>query len=137
MTRGDAGLGSRGDVVARFLEEVRRASVEDWRQYLQGVSGQPRGARREAFRTLEPGLSAAVEGAVDRAADEAYRSLRLSSDQFPGQEARFIALQTDVIAAAQAIAAGDTVRPESRRVLLQLFADIGFHTAGEVLRTVG
>ena len=135
MTRVNAGFGSRGDVVARFLEEVRRASVEDWRQYLQCVSEQPRGARREAFRTLEPRLSAAVESAVDRAADEAYRSLRLSGEQFPGQEARFIALQTDVIAAAQVLAAGGAVPAESREVLLRPFADAGFEAAEEALRT--
>jgi hypothetical protein len=127
----------RGALVAQFLEEVRGASIDDWRRYLQGVSGQPRGSRREVFRELEPRLGAVVEAAVDRAADQAYRSLRLSGDKFPGQEARFIALQTDVITAAQVIAAGDKVPLESRQVLLQPFADVGFEAAGEALRTVG
>lgn len=90
---------------------------------MQRVSEQPRGSGREA--------------AVDRAADQAYRSLRLSSDQFPGQEARFIALQTDVITAAQVIAAGDKVPLESRQVLLRPFAEAGIEAAGEALRTVG
>ena len=128
-------FGVHGALVARFLEEVRGASVEDWHRYLRGVSGQPRGSRREVFRTLEPGLPTAVETEVDRAADMAYRSLRLSGEQFPGQEARFIALQTDVIAAAQVIAAGDAVPAESREVVLRPFADAGSEAAGEALRT--
>jgi hypothetical protein len=130
-----AALHASEALTAQFLAEVRGASVGDWRRYLQGVSGQPRGSRREVFRTLELGLDAAVEAAIDRAADEAYRGLRLSGDQFPGQEARFIALETDVIAAAQVIAAGDAVPPEAQRVLLQPFADAGFEAASEALRT--
>ncbi|GAA3925877.1 hypothetical protein [Actinoplanes auranticolor] len=130
-----AALAAPGALVAQFLTEVRDASVEDWRRYLQAVSGQPRGSRRAVFRTLELGLDPAVETAIDRAADDAYRSLRLSGDQFPGQEARFVALQTDVIAAAQVIAAGDAVRSEPRQVLLQPFADAGFEAAGEALST--
>jgi hypothetical protein len=126
-------FGVRGPLVGRFLDEVRAAPVEDWRAYLRSVSAQPRGARREVFRTLELRLGPAVETAVDRAADEAFRTLGLTSEQFPGQEARFIALQTDVIAAAQVIAAGDAVPQESRRVLLEPFADVGFASAAEAL----
>jgi hypothetical protein len=126
-------FGVHGAVVARFLDQVRRASTGDWRRYLEAVAGQPRGARREVLRTLEPRLGAAVETAVDRAADEAYRSLRLSSDRFPGVEARFIALHTDVITAALVLAAGDTLGPHARQVLLQPFADAGFEAAAHAL----
>ncbi|GIG21627.1 hypothetical protein Cch01nite_23510 [Cellulomonas chitinilytica] len=118
-------LGEHAELVEKFVQEVRSSTQEDWQRYLarldEGVPG-----RRKVFSTLEPGLGAAVESAVDKAANDAYLSLGLSSELFPDHWARFISLQTDVIAAALVIAAGDRVPPESRRVVLGPFADVGF-----------
>ncbi|MGY4645319.1 hypothetical protein [Cellulomonas sp. URHB0016] len=124
--------GTHGDLVERFVVEVRQSTPADWSRYLdrlaQGVPG-----RRGLFRTLDPRLDAAMDHAVDSAADDAFRSLGLTRAMFPENWARFIALETDVITAAKVIAAGDKVPHDSRRALLGPFADVGFTAAAAAL----
>lgn len=127
-----AKLGEHADLVEAFVEEVRRSSPGDWQRYLarldEGVPG-----RRTVFAGLEPRLGAAVESAVDKAANDAFRGLGLTSSMFPDHAARFISLQTDVIAAAMVIAAGERVPDDARRVVLGPFADAGFAAPARAL----
>jgi hypothetical protein len=123
--------GPQGDQVAEFLDEVRASGPEVWRALLEHV--RPSTARVEAVDGVAGArLSASVQAAVDADAVAAFRSLGLTTDDFPGRR-ELMRIDDAINAAAFALAAGDQVAPEHAVTLLRPFADVGFTSVVEPL----
>lgn len=125
MTRQNAELGPHGDLVARFLGEVRTKHV-DWAEH--AVRAENPGVTPAMIAIAELRWPRAVLSAVDEAGLEAFASLGLSRADFTDPLALGDA-KVSVLSAAKAIAAGDQLAVEHRRALLQAFADEGFESA--------
>jgi hypothetical protein len=125
-----AELGPHGGLVARFLAEVRTRRVE-WAELAVRADGP--GVTPAMHAITELPWPRAVLSAVDGAGLDAFASLGLSRSDFTDPMA-LGDVRVSVLAAAKAIAAGDQLAVEHRRVLLQAFADEGFESAVAALR---
>lgn len=119
-------FGRNHSAVEAFLTEVAASSRSAWAGLIAAdTTVQERPAARKATVGT---LSAAVRGAVDKAARDAIATVGLTNDDLP-RRPRTNA-RDYVVLAAIALAMGDELEPEHREVLLRPFVAAGFHSVG-------
>lgn len=122
MTEQRHEFGPHHAAVEAFLAEVAATPRSAWADLMAAdTTVQDRPA---ATKATVGTMSAAVRGAVDKAARDAFASVGLTNEDVPRRprtNAReYVAL------AAIALAMGETLAPEHREVLLRPFVDAGF-----------
>jgi hypothetical protein len=122
MTAGK--LGPHGAAVEAFLDEVRASPPERFLEVYEQSAANT--GVLEATRGLAAvPMSAAVSSAVESATMKAFRSLGLRKEDFPPRLG-VSEVATALRSAAGALAVGDALAPEHRRVLLAPFVRAGF-----------
>ncbi|MBO9554928.1 hypothetical protein [Cellulomonas sp.] len=118
-------FGTHGDLVEKFLDEVRERS-DGWAEVAaRADSPQQRPAVKALTQVHWP---AALLSAVDAAALQAYGSLGLTRGDFDDPFA-LGTVKVAISAGAKAIAVQDELAPEHLEALLRPFADEGFQSA--------
>jgi hypothetical protein len=125
-------FGPHGDLVGALLDEVASQRI-DWSEFEQG----PRAERwlATAGALTEIRWPAALIDAVFSGSTRAYSSLGLRRADFSSPLGRS-RVRAAIEGASQAIAAGEKLASEHRRVLLAPFVDAGFVSAVEALRVL-
>jgi hypothetical protein len=122
-------FGKRGDAVQAFVDEVSATAPDRWQEVFAASTPTPEVlAAAEALR--EVGLSASVSSAIDSATRTAFRGLGLRKEDFRAGIG-VSGLLTDIQYAASALAVGDALAPEHRRVLLEPFRATGFRSVAD------
>lgn len=128
--------GPHGDLVDAFLEELQRATPDDWRVFARAVT--PSEASVDAVRALpQIRLPAATLTSVSSAALRTYRAVLPSLDDSAGVGRRRSSIAALIDSAAVAISGHDQLDRTHLAVLLGPFAQVGVATAAQVLRAAG
>ncbi|WP_258724385.1 hypothetical protein [Cellulomonas sp. NS3] len=128
-------FGAHSELVEAFLDEVRSTGKDVWRRYAELAL--PSRAVVAAGRALnEVRLPAPVKTALYSASLDAFRSIGLTDDDLP--EGVYVSRVAGGIQnAATALAAGESLEAEHRRVLLVPFDECGFDSVKDAVPSEG